>query len=82
MTRAWIRLFQLALVVCLSVVAVTPASGICLYRCSTEGEVTFMQDGCCPPLAFGPTVQNREYVCHDGCYQATSKTQCTNSPCV
>jgi hypothetical protein len=82
MTRAWTRLFQFALVVCLSVVADASASGLCLNPCSTEGEWTFIQDGCCPPLAWGPTIQNREYVCHAGCYQATSKTECTNQACL
>lgn len=83
MTRTWTRLLLLlALVVCLTAVAVPPASAFCIHPCTTEGEVAFFQDGCCPPLAFGPTVRNLEYVCHSGCYQATTKTQCTNDPCV
>jgi hypothetical protein len=80
MRRVCTRVFLLSLVVCFSLVATRPASA-CLLTCSTEGETIWLSDGCCPGLLFGPTERLREYVCHLGCYQVTSTTQCTNQAC-
>lgn len=76
------RLLLLVLIFCLSLAAVVPyasASG-CLFRCSTNGQTTLMPIGCCT-FADGPMFRYREYVCQNGCFQATDITMCSVDPC-
>ena len=84
MNRKWIRVTFLLAAFCLTLVAAAPdASASCpiTLRCTTEGDVTVRQVGCCT-LAFGPMIKTQLYVCHNGCFQASGSPQCTVDPCV
>ena len=84
MTGNWMRISLLLAAVCLTLAAAAPnASAACLsiFQCTTEGETMYFQDtGCCNITT--PTIRNRLYVCHNGCYQRTNTTMCTIDPCV
>jgi hypothetical protein len=85
MNRKWTRVNLLLAAVCLTLIAAVPnASAACLlpFQCTTEGDTMYFQDGCCNIGAFGPTVRNRLYVCHSGCFQRTNTTMCALDPCV
>lgn len=85
MNRKWTRVPLFLAAIFLTLAAVAPnASAACLitFQCTNEGEYMYFQDGCCNVGLFGPTYLNRLYVCHNGCFQRTTTTQCTIDPCV
>jgi hypothetical protein len=85
MQRKWTRITLLLAAVCLTLAAVVPnAQAACpiFLQCTTEGDAMYRQDGCCNIGLFGPTIRERLYVCHDGCFQRTNTTQCLVDPCI
>ena len=85
MNRKWMRITLLLAAFCLTLAAVVPnAQAACpiFLQCTTEGDTLYLQDGCCNIGLFGPTIRQRQYVCHNGCFQRTNTFQCLVDPCV
>jgi hypothetical protein len=82
--QKWTRITLLLAAVCLSLVAVVPnAQAACpiFLQCTTEWDTMYLQDGCCT-FGLSPTIRQRQYICHSGCFQRTNTFRCTIDPCV